>query len=72
MLQNFKKLTNKFLKAILSLSNEGLTVSKISAKTCIPKSTVAYHLKKYKQHNSINCLSGSGRCNSLNSSKKRF
>ena len=70
MFQNFKKLRNKFLKAILSLSDEGLTVREISAKTCIPKSTVAYHLKKYKQHNSIDCVSGSGRRNSLDSSEK--
>ncbi len=65
MSQNFKQLTINFLEGILKLSKEGFSPCEISKNMGILKSTINYHLTKYKKQSYIDRKSGSGRCRSL-------
>ena len=54
--------------AVFALYKKGYTQRNISTTLSIPKSTVAYILKKYKNTNALCRLPGSGRRKSLNES----
>ncbi|KAF7685653.1 Transposable element Tc1 transposase [Cucumispora dikerogammari] len=69
--QDFKQLTTKFLEEILKLSQEGFSIREISKKKSLPKSTISYHLIKYKKYLSMGRVSGSCRRSSLNNEEKK-